>query len=215
MPPPIGWKETEVIMKTVHSVATTRPRVSILMGIMFGLLMACGDTNVYKTDPGHIGPDSIPTDHSCLMGSMIELVRHSSACPKTSSALTSEIQDGLVFSTEQTEALESPCAVGPTPRFEVIFDEGSHSILLDFSQVSASDRFPEIDFEGYVFEVILEEANGLLLDVAVDRETSTLDLDANDLQWDSAHIELNFHGVAYDDQSLLKLDLLFARVPPI
>jgi hypothetical protein len=40
-------------------------------------------------------------------------------------------------------------------------------------------------------------------------------LDANDVEWDSAHIELNFEGVAYDDQSLLELSLLFARVPPV
>jgi hypothetical protein len=178
-------------------------------------VVACGDANAYKTDPGHIDPGSIPTDHACLIGSTIALVRHSSACAKTSSPLTSEVRDGTVFSSDQIGALESPCAVGPTPRFEVIFDEDSHSMFLDFSQVAAGDRFPDIDFEGYVLEVTLEETNGLLVGVAVDRETSTLGLDTDDLQWDPAHIELNFRGVAYDDQSLLKLDLLFARVPPV
>jgi hypothetical protein len=183
--------------------------------IALGLSAGCGDADAYKIDPGHIDPSDVPTDHACFMGSQIALVRHSSACSRTSSPLTSTVQDGMVFSADQIEALESPCAVGPTPRFEVIFDEDSHSMFLDFSKVAASDRFPEIDFEGYVFEVILEHANGLLLGVSVDREMSTLDLDADDLQWDAAHIELNFHGVAYDDQSLLKLNLLFARTPPV
>lgn len=202
-------------MKKVHSVATTGPRVSILLGLTFGLLSGCGDADVYKTDPGHIDPSDVPTDHACFIGSTVELVRHSSGCAQTSSPLTSQVQDGVVFSANQTEALESPCAVGPTPRFEVIFDEESHSMFLDFSQVEASGRFPRNDFEGYVFKVVLEEANGLLLGVDVDRETSNLNLDANDVEWDSAHIELNFEGVAYDDQSLLELSLLFARVPPV
>jgi hypothetical protein len=62
---------------------------------------------------------------------------------------------------------------------------------------------------------VLEEANGLLLAVTVDQEVSSLDVDGGDLEWDRSHIEVNFEGVAYDHQGLLKLDLLFARASPL
>ena len=215
MPPLIDSEETDVIMKTANPVATTSARNSLLVGIVSGLLAGCGDAHAYKIDPGHIDPREVPTDHTCLMGSAIELVRYSSACEWTSPPLASEVHIGTVFSADETKDLQPPCMAGPTPGFAVIFDEDSHSLYLDFSQVAHSDRFPESGFEGYALEVVLQEANGLLLDVAVDRETSNLDFHNDDLEWDSAHIELNFEGVAYDDQSMLKLNLIFARVPPV
>lgn len=202
-------------MKTVKSVATTKGRVSRLLGAAFGLFAGCGDVDVYKINPGDIESSEVPTDHSCFIGSAVELVRHSSTCEQTSQPIAAEVHDGTLFSADQTEALQSPCADGPTPRFEVIFDESSRSIYLDFSQITQGDRFPASVFEGYVFEVVLEEPNGYLLAVEVDREMSTLDLDATDLDWDTAHIELNFEGVAYDPQSVLKLDLLFAHLSPL
>lgn len=213
--PLIDSEETEVIMETANSVATTSARISLLVCIVFGLLAGCGDAHAYKIDPGHIDSSDVPTDHTCLMGSAIELVRYSSACEWTSPPLASEVHQGTVFSADETKDLQPPCMVGPTPGFAVIFDEDSHSLYLDFSQVAHSGRFPESSFEGYALEVVLEEANGLLLGVVVDPETRNLDFHNNDLEWDSAHIELNFEGVAYDNQSLLKLNLVFARVSPV
>lgn len=177
---------------------------------VLALLVGC-----FQLEPGHIDPSSIPLDHTCFDGSAIELVRYSSACARTSKSLAAEVRDGMVFSAHDVRTLESPCADGPNPAIEVSFDITSHSLLLDFSQVTQSDRFPEADFEGYIFEVVLEEANGLLVAVTIDEEISNFNLDDRDIEWDSSHIEVNFEGTHYDRHSLLKLDLLFARVSPV
>lgn len=188
---------------------------ALRVGIALGLITGCGDADTFKIDPGDIDPSTVPTDHACFVGSVIELARYSSACGRTSASLTSEVQTGIVFSAEEVRTLLPPCGDGPTPGFEVIFNEESHSMLLDFSRIARAGRFPEADFEGYSFDLTLEEANGLLLGVTVDRGATSLDVDDRDLAWDPDHIEVNVEGVAFDDQSLLKLDLHFARVSPV
>ncbi len=203
-------------MKTKStSAVSTALGSALLIGVVLGLLAGCGDSDVFKINAGHIGPDPIPPDHACFSGSTIKLVRYSSACAQTSKPLISEVREGMIFSAEDVRTLASPCAHGPTPGIEIYFDEESHSILLDFSQATHADRFPEADFEGYVFEVALEEANGILLLVTVDRELGSLGLSDDHVEWDRSHIDVNFEGVSYDEQSLLKLDLQFARASPI
>jgi hypothetical protein len=207
---------TEVIMKTKNTLAMSSWLGSaLLFGGVLGLLAGCGDADVFEINAGRIDQDSIPTDHTCFGGSAIKLVRYSSVCGQTSSSLVSEVHEGMVFSAEDVRTLGSPCAHGPTPGIEIYFDEDSHSIFLDFSQVTHGDRFPEADFEGYVFEVTLEEANGILLGVTVDRELSSIGLNDDHVEWDGSHIDVNFEGVSYDHQGLLKLDLWFARASPL
>jgi hypothetical protein len=207
---------TEVIMKPKNTLARSKSRGSaLLIGGILGLLAGCGDADAFKINAGGIDPESIPTDHTCFTGSAIKLVRHSSACEQTSTSLTSEVYEGVIFSAEEVRSLRSPCADGPTPGIEIYFDEDSHSILLDFSKVTHADRFPKADFEGYMFEVALEEANGSLLVVTVDRELSSISLNDEHVAWDRSHIDVNFEGVSYDQQSFLKLDLQFARASPL
>jgi hypothetical protein len=200
--------------KKKNSAVATGTRFLLLVTAMAGALGACGDAHVFKVDPGDIDPSAVPTDHACFTGSAIKLIRHSSACTRTSPALASNVRDGMVFSADEVGTLGAPCENGPTPSFEVHFDEASHSILLDFAQVEDSARFPENEFEGYTFEIAIDESNGLLLRVEIDRERSNLEVDARDIDWDPARIELNLEGVAYDEQGSLKLDLWFARVAP-
>ena len=207
---------TEVIMKPKNTLAMSRwLGAALLIGGVLGLSAACGDADVFRINAGGIDPDSIPTDHTCFGGSAIKLVRHSSACSQTSRSLVSEVYEGMLFSAEDVRTLGSPCADGPAPGIEIYFDEDSHSIVLDFSKVTHADRFPKSDFEGYMLEVALEEANGTLLVVTVDRELSSISLDDEHVDSDRSHIDLNFEGVSYDQQSLLKLDLLFARASPL
>lgn len=201
--------------KKRNLVASTRLGSVLLVGSVLGLLAGCGDAHTFKTSAGHIDPSSISSDHACFDGSAIELTRYSSACARMSASLTSEVYTGMVFSADEVRTLRSPCADGPSPGFDVIFDGDNHSILFDFSQVARGGRFPEAGFEGYIFDVALEEANGSLLGVVVDSEVSSLDVDAGDLEWNYDHIEVNLEGVRYDDQRLLKLDLIFARVSPV
>lgn len=203
-------------MKTKSNlVVSTRLSYALLVGTVLGLLTGCGDAHVFKTDTGHVDPSSISSGHACFDGSTIKLVRYSSACARTSESLVAQVHEGKVFSADEVRTLSSPCADGPAPGIEVLFDMDSHSLFLDFSQVTHGDRFPKADFEGYMFDVVLEEANGLLLAVTVDQEVSSLDVDGGDLEWDRSHIEVNLEGVAYDHEGLLKLDLLFARVSPL
>ena len=203
-------------MKTKSNlVVSTRLSYALLVGTVLGLLTGCGDAHVFKTDTGHVDPSSISSGHACFDGSTIKLVRYSSACARTSESLVAQVHEGKVFSADEVRTLSSPCADGPAPGIEVLFDMDSHSLFLDFSQVTHGDRFPKADFEGYMFDIALEEANGLLLAVTVDQEVSSLDVDGGDLEWDRSHIEVNFEGVAYDHQGLLKLDLQFARVSPL
>lgn len=191
-------------------------RYSLLFVSAVSVLAAgCGDVQTFETDPGHIDRSEVPEDHACLMGSAIELLRYSSSCERTGLPLTSQVRDGVVFAAEQVRTLASPCDDGPAPGFDLVFDEQSHSVLLDFSKVGEAGRFPEAAFEGYMLDVILQEENGMLLSVSIDREASTLRVDGEDIVWDRDHIEFNLEGVRYDEQSLLRLELLFARVPPI
>ena len=189
--------------------------LALRVGIVFGMLAGCGDAHVFKSRADSIDPNSGPRGHACFDGSEIKLVRYSSECERTTKSLESEVHDGMVFSAEEVASLGPPCAQGPAPAIEVLFDAASHSILVDFSQISQGDSFPAADFDGYMFDVVLEEANGILLAVAVDREISSLDFDDGDLEFGPAHIEMNFEGVAYDVGDLVKLDLLFARISPI
>jgi hypothetical protein len=121
----------------------------------------------------------------------------------------------MMFSSEQVASLGSPCASGPAPALEVLFDTDTHSILIDFSQVSQGDRFPPADFDGYMFDIVLEEANGILYAVTIDQEASSVDFDGSDIEFGDAYIEMNFEGVAYDEGSLVKIDLVFVRASPI
>jgi hypothetical protein len=175
------------------------------VSISVGCALAVGNAAAYSVD----------SEHDCFDGSEIELVRYSSACERASESLASVVRHGIVFSAEELRTLESPCAEGPAPGIDVLFDMESHSILLDFSRVTQGGRFPETGFDGYIFDVLLEESNGLLLVLAIDRELSTLKLDDRHVEWDHSHIEVNLEGAQYDQQSLLKLDLVFARVPPL
>lgn len=196
-------------------VLPTRSGYALRLGVAFGMLAGCGDAHAFKTHGGSIDPNSGPRGHACLDGSAIKLVRYSSACEQTTKSLESEVHDGMLFSAEEVASLGSPCENGPAPALEVLFDTDSHSILVDFSQVSEGDRFPAAGFDGYMFDVVLEEANGILLNVTVDRETSSLDFDDSDLNFGPAYIKMNFEGVAYDEGGLVKLDLLFAHASPL
>ena len=192
-----------------HKVCATRFAAALLV-----LFAGCGDAHTFTLDPGSVDPHAVGSDHACFEGSEVTLVRYASACDGTSKSLESVVYDGLVFPAEDVAELGSPCTAGPNPAIDVMFEMARHSVVLDFSQVRQSGRFPQAVFDGYVLEVILEESNGTLMSVQIDRARTTLGVDANDVVWDRSHIDLNFEGVQYDKRSVLALDLTFARVEP-
>lgn len=196
-------------------VLPTRSSCALRVGVAFGMLAGCGDANGFKTHAGSIEPNRGPSGHACFDGSPIKLVRYSSVCrEQTTKSLESEVHEGVVFSAEEVASLGSPCENEPAPAFEVLFDMDSHSIVVDFSQVSEGDRFPAAVFDGYMFDVVLEESNGILVNVTVDREASSLDFDDSDLDFCDAYISMNFQGMAYDEGGLVKIDLEFAHATP-
>ena len=178
------------------------------------LLVGCGDVDAYGLDPGSIDPGSIVHDHACFDGSEIELYRYSSACDGTSHSVISTVRDGIVFSSDEVAELESPCGDSPTPPLDVVFDLKSHSLWLDFSSTGHGDQFPENRFEGYVLDFVLQESNGTLLAVDVDRELSTVPFDDADVSFDHSRIEVNLAGVRYDQTSVLHVDPPLARLTP-
>ncbi len=201
-------------MKTRNPATPVETRAALLAAFFVSVLVGCGDAHTFKVNPGPINPPHGDEDHLCFDGSEVKLVRYSSSCDKTSKSLDSVVQDGLVFPAEDVQTLEAPCADGPNPAIDLHFFIESHSVLLDFSKVVERGRFPSAEFDGYVLEVLLEESNGTLMSVEIDREATNLPLADEDVEWDRSHIDLNFEGVGYDEHSLLKLDLMFARVTP-
>lgn len=202
-------------MDTRYFVARNRAGVALLVASALASFAGCGDAYTYDLDPGHIDPDSVGLEHACFDGSEIELVRYSSICDDSTRSLTSVIHDGIVFASEEVGKLGSPCGVGPAPAVEMIFDMTSHSVLLDFSAVADGDRFPQTEFDGYMFDIALDPSNGTLVAITVDRDLSTVALDESDIDFDRSSIKINFAGTRYHRGSLLKLDLTIARVAPL
>lgn len=203
----------EVDMKAKSFIVFCEGHAALLVGSALSLLVGCGDVNTFSLDPGHIDRDSVGLDHACFDGSAVELVRYSSACGRMSKSLASVVHAGVVFPAEQVETLEAPCADGPAPAIEVYFDMEDHSIFFNF--LAEGDRFPRGGFDGYMLDIELDESNGVLLAAMIDDELSTLDRDDGHIEWDRSHITVNFEGARYDQESLLKLDLIFARTSPL
>ena len=195
-------------------VLPTRSSCALRVGVAFGMLAGCGDVHGFKTHAGSIEPNHGPIGHACFDGSPVKLVRYSSDCGPTTKSLESDVHEGMVFSAEEVASLGSPCENGPAPALEVLFDMDSHSMVVDFSQVSEGDRFRAAVFDGYIFDVVLEESNGILVNVTVDREASSLDFNDSDLDFCDAYISMNFQGMAYDEGGLIKIDLDFAHATP-
>jgi hypothetical protein len=173
------------------------------------LAVGCGD-NAFTLDPGHV--ERIPSNfNECFDGSTAELVRYSTVCARTSpKSLTTEIIDGFGFDAEEVSTLGSPCAGSPAPEIRVYFE--GDSLVFDFSKVTHQGRFAATDFDGYIIDFALSERNALLLHAAVDFEASTLPLDSSDIEFERDHIAVNFEGLTYDEQSLARINFVFANI---
>lgn len=176
-------------------------------------VVGCGDTRMYILDPGHIDTDSIEAP-TCFDGAVVELARYSSRCGRMSAkSLTGVVGEGVEFDGAATSTLESPCGGDMSPAIDVSIE--SSSLLFDFSNVLGAGRFPEDEFDGYVFDIALMPDHSLLLAASVNKTLSTLALQDDDVYFDRDRIEVNFEGIHYDQDAFLKIDLLFARVSPV
>ena len=184
-------------------------RVALLAAGLLVVLAGCG----FPIHPGPIGPST--GEHACFDGSEVQLVRVSSACDRASKVLDSIVEDGPVFMAEDVVELELPCTDEPHPAIDLIFEMEHHRMVLDFSRVDQPGRFPEAEFDGYLLEVLLQESNGTLAHVEIDRDNSTPGFEDGDVVgWDHSHIDLNLAGLAYDAESRLTLNLIFYAMSP-
>jgi hypothetical protein len=177
---------------------------------LFALLVStsgCG----FSLDPGHIDRDAVEP-HLCFEGAEAKLLRYSTDCERPSAtALNAEVGDGMEFEASAVETLESPCTEAPSPAVAIEIQD--NALVFDFSKVERAGRFPDAHFDGYVIDIGLRPGNALLLEASVSPE-STIPLARDDIYHEPDHIEVNFAGLSYDENGLVKIDLWFANVDP-
>ena len=97
------------------------------------------------------------------------------------------------------------CPKGMAPAVEIHIED--RSVIFDFSNVSEPGTFAEVDFEGFALE-IAAEANTPVLFARIDTDATNLDMADDALTYDRGGFDVNFAAVAYDSDSLVKIDLL-------
>jgi hypothetical protein len=173
----------------------------------------CGERS-YILDPGDFAPTSDAKLQNCFEGAQAQLTRFSSVCAKTSDhSLSGEVADGLEFPGEMVASLEAPCAEGPTPSVGISI--GRNAVVLDFAEVVRRGRFPSAEFNGYIIDLLLTRENAQLVGALIDRERTTIAVDANDISVEPDRIEINLEGVVYEPGSMLEIKLVFLDAPAI
>jgi hypothetical protein len=201
--PSIG-KETSIMMM----LAKTRRwgRVLVFSSALL-LAAACGD---YKVNPTGWDSSADPGFLWSLEGCTVELARLSSRCSNdTSDSLTARVGSHLEFPGEMVIAIESPCG-GPGVRVDI--DVEGQSVLYDFSDVAAAGEFPGAEFEGFVITDTFRSV-AALRGASIDRVVSTLDLPDESLLVDAHSLSVNLAGIAFDQTSFIKVDLVLAANP--
>ena len=174
------------------------------------LTASCGDgTYALSTsswpEPGEVHP--LPD----LEGSIVELARRSSRCNQDPlHGLVALVGSHMEFPGETVTKLKSPCAGGHEVRVDI--DLEGRSILYDFSNVVAAQRFPNADFEGFVVTDMYGSV-AAFRGVSIDRTVSTMDVRDEAISVRAHSVSVNLAGVAFDPTSFLKIDLLLENVP--
>lgn len=174
---------------------------------MLGVLIGCGDVRAFKLDPGDMDSDSMSSLATSLDGSEVHLLRRCTHCMEAvSEPLVAEIGDGVEFPVDKVSTLGSSCPGSPDPVIEVEVDH--LHLILDFANIEEAARFPDADFDGYIFDVVGDEHGPILAYAWVDRQTN-IDIDDRDLSIQEGRLEINFAGVAYDWSAFVQINLLF------
>jgi hypothetical protein len=77
--------------------------------------------------------------------------------------------------------------------------------------VAAAQRFPNADFEGFVFTDMYDSV-AVFHGASIDRTVSNMDLRDEAISVRAHSVSVNVAGVAFDPTSFLKIDLLFENV---
>jgi hypothetical protein len=86
-------------------------------------------------------------------------------------------------------------------------------MIFDFSNVTKRGKISDADFEGYILSVTEDSNLPPILEAIVDATKSSIDSQDLDVQFDDKSVAVNFQGLAYDDATFIKVDLVFADAP--
>ncbi len=175
--------------------------------LAFVLLSSAGC--LYSGDPGGIAPD--PEMAATLSGARVQLIRHSTSCG-TSEARgpVVEVGPGLEYPADAVAALKTRCTQGPSPGIEVHVEETA--VVFDFSNVVASGRFPEGEFEGYIIDLLPGASAPFLLAAALDWGVTRAEMADDDLVYEPGRLAVNLAGRSFDSGTFLKVDLLLGNL---
>lgn len=173
---------------------------------VLGVLAGCGDVQTFKLSAGDMGSGSMPNVATSIEGSEVHMQRHCSRCKaKSAEPLVAKISNGLEFSADQVRTLVAPCPGSPDPSIDVEVDH--LHLIVDFSNAEEKARFPDAEFDGYIFNVVGDERGPLLAYAWIDEETN-VDID---FTLESGQLELDFAGADYDSSSFVQINLVFVE----
>jgi len=190
---------------------TGRWRRVLVVVSALSLTAACGDSSNYKVSTRGWDPSAQGGSLWSLDGCVVELTWLSSRCNEAASGLLSaRVGSSLEFPGEMVAQLESPCADGPAVRVDI--DLGGQSVLYDFSNVAPAGRFPSAEFEGFVITDTYHSV-AAIVGASIDRSVSTVDLPDEALSFDAHSLSVNLAGIAFDQTSFIKVDVVLDRNP--
>jgi len=183
----------------------SRIPLSLNLAFRLAVTLAAGCANVSDFDEfGHLEPAE-------LTGLQTNLMLRSTRCnPRIIHGLPAEVGLDLEFPAEEVEKLEPPCSPHPQPALEVDIVEGS--LIFDFGSVDGPGAYPDAEFEGY--EVLFKRNCGdpAVVEVAIDRAVSNIDIPDDNVQTLFDRVHINLAGMAYDPASFLKIDLRVVEI---
>ncbi|MEM7435360.1 MAG: hypothetical protein AAF436_09430 [Myxococcota bacterium] len=178
----------------------------LLVGLLAALALGCGDPGEgFSPDTDEVD-DLAHLDSAQLTGMTVALFRLSDRCvPLSRIGIDAEVGDHIEFVSEDVAALDAPCDGSPSPAIDVFLVDGS--VILDFQNVEAPGDFPSGGFDG--FELAIRRACGdpAVAAATVDAAPSNMEMSEDRVEANLDRIRINLAGMAYDQDSFLKVDL--------
>lgn len=167
---------------------TRRNATLVVLAALFALAVGCGDGFQHRSG-GALHSALANQIKDRMGGSNVELAVYTSC-------------EGLESVDPATR-----CAGVRSANIEVFFD--GKSAIFDFSNAAKRGRISDTGFEGYVLAVTEDSHLPAILDATMDPSESTIDAEDIDVVFDGERIAMDFRGLAYDDATFIKIDLLF------
>jgi len=174
---------------------TSRKAVLLLVALMIALTTGCGD-GFFSSGGGQFNgflSRRIVESMGSMGGAEVDLVELA-AC---------EVR-------ESTDP-DARCEGVSDTQIEVFLD--GESIIFDFSNGTKGGKISPSEFEGYIVSVTEDSRMPRILEAILDATQSTIDSRDLDVQYDDTTVAVNFHGLAYDDATFVKIDLVFDDAP--